>query len=83
MAHARAQVLAAFALVLLYGGSSVVVEATFVIEKGGLKVVLPQEAKEKYPGGRWVGCGEWVVGWAGDTAAPSQPVPAAVLVSVR
>lgn len=24
--------------------------AVFVIEKGGLKVVLPQEAKEKYPG---------------------------------
>lgn len=26
--------------------------AVFVIEKGGLKVVLPQEAKEKYPGER-------------------------------
>ena len=25
-------------------------QAVFVIEKGGLKVVLPQEAKEKYPG---------------------------------
>lgn len=33
--------------------------ATFVIEKGGLKVVLPEEAKAKYPSEclrpRWVG----------------------------
>ncbi|PRW50883.1 vacuolar-sorting receptor 3-like [Chlorella sorokiniana] len=43
-----ARVLAAV-LALLSAAS--LCRAVFVIEKGGLKVVLPQEAKEKYPGG--------------------------------
>ena len=40
----------ALAVLLALLSAASLCRAVFVIEKGGLKVVLPQEAKEKYPG---------------------------------